>query len=382
MLRLNRLMVRLTRWLACAGLLVAGLLAGRPFQDVAARQPAIPVASLEPAPAIAFPADSDSNSPAVWSLVGGRQYLYVFNSVNGRTTQTRGLALDRLTPLNAVRWSPATPSGGTWIEAIVPDPSGTNWYGYYHNEREDVVCPGTGKVIPRIGAARSSDRGLTWRDLGTVIEAPPGSERCDTSNHYFVGGVGDFSVMLDQAQQYLYFYYTQYFEKDAEVGVAVARMTWANRNSPVNKAEVWNRGAWLPGSTQRVVQADGRTANRFVHFPATPLVKALDSWDGGSPAVDVYWGPSLHWNTSLEMYVMLLNRAASSAWTQQGTYISYSPTLDDPRAWSPPVKLFDGGAWYPQVVGTEADGTDKRAGEVARFFMGGRSEHLIRFSRE
>lgn len=341
-----------------------------------------PVASLEPATTIAFAADTDSNSPSVWSLVSGRQYLYVLNSVAGRSTQSRGLSVDKLAPLNPIKWSPAAPFGGSWFEAIVPDSASSYWYGYYHNERENVVCPGSGKVIPRIGAARSSDRGLTWRDLGTVVEAPPGSERCDTTNHYFVGGVGDFSVVLDEDQQYLYFYYTQYFEKNAEVGVAVARITWANRNSPTNKATVWNAGAWLPGSTQRVLQSDGKTANQFVYRAATPVPKAVDSWDGGTPAVDVFWGPSIHWNTALGMYVMLLNRANSAMWTQEGIYVSYSRTLDDPRAWSPPTKLLGGGSWYPQVVGLESDGTDKRAGALARFFMGGRSQYLIRFSRE
>lgn len=345
-------------------------------------QPGAPYAGLEPAPPIAFAADTDSNSPAVWSLVSGRQYLYVLNSVAGRSMQSRGLSLDRLAPLNAVRWSPAAPFGGSWIEAIVPDPSGSNWYGYYHNERENVVCPDTGKVIPRIGAARSSDRGLTWRDLGTVIEAPPGSERCDTANQYFVGGVGDFSVMLDREQQYVYFYYTQYFEKGADVGIAVARMPWANRNSPTNKAVVWNAGAWLPGSTQRVVQGDGRTVNQFVYRPATPMAKAHDSWDGGTPAVDVFWGPSIHWNTAISMYVMLLNRANSASWNQEGVYVSYSNTLSDPRAWSSPEQLLRGGSWYPQVIGIQPGGTDREAGAVARLFMSGRSHYLIHFARE
>ena len=114
---------------------------------------------------------------------------------------------------------------------------------------------------------------------------------------------------------------------------------------------------------------------------ATPMAKALDSWDGGTPAVDVFWGPSIHWNTALGMYVMLLNRANSLAWAQEGIYVSYSTTLD-PRAWSPPAKLLGGGERYPQVVGLEPDGTDKQAGALARFFMGGRSQYLIRFSRE
>ena len=65
------------------------------------------------------------------------------------------------------------------MEAIVVAPDGT-WYGYYHNENSATVCPGSGKVIPRIGAARSIDHGLTWTSLGIVLEAPPGSFDCQT----------------------------------------------------------------------------------------------------------------------------------------------------------------------------------------------------------
>jgi hypothetical protein len=42
----------------------------------------------------------------------------------------------------------------------------------------------------------------------------------------------------------------------------------------------------------------------------------------------------------------------------------------------------DGGGWYPQVAGLEtASGTDKHAGQRARFFLTGRSERLIEFRR-
>ena len=71
---------------------------------------------------------------------------------------------------------------------------------------------------------------------------------------------------------------------------------------------------------------------------------------------------------------MLLNRAKDSQWTQQGIYISYAKRLDDPKAWSQPRRLLSGGRWYPQVFGLETgSGTDKTAGEVARFFMSGYS---------
>jgi hypothetical protein len=43
--------------------------------------------------------------------------------------------------------------------------------------------------------------------------------------------------------------------------------------------------------------------------------------------------------------------------------------------------VFSGGRWYPQVIGLDglAAGTDKEAGEVARFYMSGVSDFLVRF---
>jgi len=64
----------------------------------------------------------------------------------------------------------------------------------------------------------------------------------------------------------------------------------------------------------------------------------------------------------------------------EGIYISYSPSLDNPTQWSTPVKILNGGKWYPQVLGVESgSGTDKIAGEWARFYMMGTSHHLLHF---
>ena len=79
---------------------------------------------------------------------------------------------------------------------------------------------------------------------------------------------------------------------------------------------------------------------------------------------------------------MLLNRAADEGFDQEGIYVSMSAALDDPSAWSTPAKIMDGGQWYLQVIGVEnGQGTDKLAGEEARFFMSGRSSYTIRFKK-
>jgi len=103
--------------------------------------------------------------------VDGQPHLHVFTSVNGIPHRSEGPDLADRTPAVAVTWV-NPPEQGVWLEAVVADDAGT-WYGYYHNERAGVECGDTGKVTPRIGAARSSDRGVTWEDLGPILEAPP-----------------------------------------------------------------------------------------------------------------------------------------------------------------------------------------------------------------
>lgn len=338
-----------------------------------------PFAALLPASPLEFPNETDSNSPAVWEMVDGTWTMSVFNSVAGWAEISRGPSLRTLASHGEVRFASAAPHGGTWFEALVLDAD--SWYGFYHNEREHVVCPGSGKVWPRIGAARSDDRGVTWIDLGPIIETPESAVGCTTNNHYFVGGVGDFSVMLDADRAYAYIYYSQYDEVHDLVGVAAARMAWADRDQPAGRVDIWNDGAWVPPS-EVAVSDEGATGTTYDYPLATPIFRSTNRWDDGRAGVDVFWGPSIHWNTTLKTYVMLLNKAVSNTWEQGGIYVSFNDRLDEPGGWSTPSLVARGGSWYPQVIGLDPTvGTDKYASGVARFFMAGKSEHLIVFGR-
>jgi hypothetical protein len=238
-------------------------------------------------------------------------------------------------------------------------------------------------VLPRIGAARSTNRGRTWEDLGIILEAPAGTSVCDTQNRYFVGGVGDLSVLLDPDDQDLYLFFSQYGRGPAAQGVAFARMAWADRDSPVGRVAVWQQGAWVPPTAIEVDTAEGLEIVGFRYPAGTSLWATSEPWHDARPANNAFWGPSVHWNTFLGAYVMLLNRAKDEAFAQEGIYVSYSATLDTPTAWSAPQRLLTGGAWYPQVLGLEArTGTDKVAGELARFWMAGFSDSIIHFSRK
>jgi hypothetical protein len=331
-----------------------------------------PSARLIPTRTVSLSGTSDSNSPVLWEHIEGQRRLFAFTSVAGQATRHWGADIFRLTPLGPIGFE-NPPGHGVWFEAIVSDVDGT-WYGYYHNEWPAEVC-NDARTIPRIGAARSRDFGATWEDLGVVLEAPPNSHDCASTNTYFVGGVGDFSVVPDRDGQYLYFLFSQYVRRDVSQGVSVARMAWADRDAPSGRITVWLRNQlWLPARTY--VRED---SINHVYSVGGPIYRVEDDWHVGE--VDAFWGPSVHWNTYLEQYVMLLNRAQDSSWTQEGIYIAYATDLSEPTSWSTPRRLLASGRWYPQVVGQEPSGTDREAGEFARFFMGGRSDYVIQFSR-
>jgi hypothetical protein len=173
--------------------------------------------------------------------------------------------------------------------------------------------------------------------------------------------------MLDARREWLYFFISTYVGGVSEQGVAIARMRWADRDAPVGTAWKWFKGRWTePGLGGRV----------------TPTFPATKDWHGAD--ADALWGPSVHWNTYLHCYVMLLNRAIDKDWTQEGIYVSFGRDLANPRAWSQPVKILASPGkdqWYPQVMGLEKGGTDKLAGKTARLFVRGRSVWEVVFVR-
>lgn len=340
-------------------------------------QTSAPQATLSPAPTLSLPGHADSNSPVVWENRDGRETLHVLTSVDGAPSLAIGTGVGRLGAATPVAFTPH-PGHGVWMEAVVPDVDGV-WYGFYHNEVPAYACGRPDRVIPRIGAARSADFGVTWHDLGIVLEAPPGAEVCGTRNGYFAGGVGDFSVQLDPELKYLYIFFSQYSVGSERQGIAVARLPWASRDEPAGAAAVWSESAWLPAIAGAATEEAG-TAVRWEYAAGTPLIAPSRPWHSVDGAVDAFWGPSVHWNPAIQHYVMLLNRTDDDAFTQEGVYVAYAKSLTDPSTWTAPQRLLKGGRWYPQVIGLErGTGSDRQAGARARFFMGGVSEHVITF---
>jgi hypothetical protein len=311
---------------------------------------------LRPAAPLKLPGQVDCNSPAHWD----GETLYVFTSA-GHPFRSFGRNLFSLGEPQPVRFNNEV-NGGRWIESTWRADDGT-LYGWYHFEPRDV-CPGTTLTAPQIGALRSRDDGATWEDLGIVLKAPDETIDCTAQNGYFAGGHGDFCIVLDERKEWLYFFFGNYGGEVTTQGVCVARMRWQDRDAPVGKVWKWHDGKWEePG-------LDGKV---------TPIFPATVAWQRSD--CESFWGPSVHFNTHLKGYVMLLNRAKGQGWKQEGIYISFSTDLSEPKSWSPPQKIYDGGRWYPQVIGLQKGETDKQAGKVARFFMGGISEWEIIFLR-
>jgi hypothetical protein len=138
-------------------------------------------------------------------------------------------------------------------------------------------------------------------------------------------------------------------------------MNFANRYNP--RGTVWkyyNGDFTEPGIFGRV----------------TPTFPANVSWQAWN--TDSLWGPSVHWNTAINQYVMLLNHSCCEpGWPQEGIYISFNPDISNPVGWSAPVRLLDGGGWYPQVIGEGPGETDKLAGSVSRLYIYGESEYEL-----
>jgi hypothetical protein len=322
---------------------------------------------VRPATLIKFPAATDCNSPSHWE----GDTFYLFNSAP-TPWRSSGPDLLHLGPASETHYNDEV-NGGRWIEATWKDSDGT-LYGWYHNEPHPVCPSKPDLTAPRIGAVRSKDNGAHWEDLGFVLEAPPYPLRCDTEDKFFAGGNGDFSVIPDEKQEYLYFFFSSYYPDAAEQGVGIARVSYANRNDPVGKTWKWYQGKWSePGVGGHV----------------TPVFPVKTPWHRKD--VHAFWGPSIHWNTHLDTHVILMNYAIDRDWTQGGIYASFNRDLANPHGWSEPGEILNpkqitdnrnkNTGWYPQVIGTikPARETDKRAGKVARLFVAGQSRWEILF---
>lgn len=97
---------------------------------------------------------------------------------------------------------------------------------------------------------------------------------------------------------------------------------------------------------------------------------------------DSFWGPSVHWNTHLEAYVVLMNRSCcTTGFPQEGIYAAFNSDLSKPTGWTKPKKILGDVGWYPQVLGLGAGETDSVAGKEARLYVNGQSRWKVTFRK-
>lgn len=298
---------------------------------------------------------TDGNSP----IISDRDGVVLFFShyePRGHTLRRVGTTdLDFREPASpVVIVDDPQPSVGKWIEAVWREPSGRlrSWY-----HAEEPVCGERRLFVPHIGEMVSDDEGRHWRACRELLR--PASFDCSWRNGFFAGGYGDLCVVPDRANTWLYLFFTSYHTDRRSQGIAVARLPIT-----AGDAELWCEGGWT-SDLQR---------------PLEPIWPTLREWRHPDP--DSFWGPAVHFNRALNRYVMLLNHTADAAgdMRQEGIYVSASSALEDPMAWSRPLRVVEGGAWYPQVIGLEPGDGDTSAGGSARFFMAGFSMWEMEFA--
>lgn len=305
---------------------------------------------------------ADGNSPA---LVRNKDTLVFFSSYEprGHTLRRQGPLATLDLPVPVVIRNDPDQAVGKWIEAIWPAPDG-RLFGWYHAE-EHPPAPSP-LYLPHIGEVVSQDDGLTWECRGEILRAPPGETDISYRNGFCAGGFGDLCVLPDRQQAFLYMPFSSFVRTEASQGVCMARLPLPRGDRPADGLEIWSGNAWRRGAQ---------------HLPQ-PLWPTARGWRHPDP--DAFWGPAVHYNRAIDAYVMLLNRTAGGNrnMVQEGIYVSVNPDLAEPKGWSQPIKLVQGGAWYPQVIGLEPGDGDTRAGRRSQFYMAGFSAWEMEITTE
>ena len=317
---------------------------------------------ITPAPRLELPVRPDGNSATFWS----NGAFHVFTSTGQPLMVSTGGSQftewdSETVDTTAVAHEPL------WVEAA--QRVGDAVFGWYHHE-PGGVCGSVPLTSPKIGAVVSYDEGRSVTDLGIVLDSGHPID-CTAKNGFFAGGHGDFSVVPDRQREYFYFFFTNYGGPREEQGICVARLAWEDRFDPAGKVWKYYEGKWEePGLGGR----------------CTPVFPARVEWQRAD--TDSFWGPSVHYNTYLRRYVMLLNRSCCEpGWPQEGIYISFSTGPLESARWTEPVKLMDGEeigfrpGYYPQVIGIQYGETDTLVGQRARLYISGISDWIITFSR-
>jgi len=319
-----------------------------------------------PATPVTMPARTvDGNSPAFRDAYG---LLHIYTSTGAEPTRMSGTGIFDLTVDTQAPSVQPRDHYPIWIESIWRDEDGTVYAWYHHEPDQQSICGDRKLTNPKIGALVSTDGGVTFTDLGLALTSG-GPPNCSAQNGFFAGGHGDFSVILDRDKHYFYFLFTNYGGSAHQQGVAIARMAFADRAHPVDAVHKYYVGEWSEPGVGGMV---------------TPVFPATTSWDHSD--TDSFWGAAVHWNTKIEKYVVVMNRACCKTnWPQEGIYIAFNADLAHPGEFTQPEKILDNAdigfapGYYPQVFGLGEGETDSVVGKEARLFVKGDSRWQLTF---
>jgi hypothetical protein len=149
----------------------------------------------------------------------------------------------------------------------------------------------------------------------------------------------------------------------------MARMRTEDRWSPRGKVAKYAGGEWNEAG---------------LGGAQTAILAAEKTWE--SAEATSLWGPSVHYNTGINAWVMLMSKTCCEAgWPQEGIYVSFNKDIANPAGWTKPEKILDDSeigykpGWYPQVIGSKLEETDTVAGKTARLYIHGVSRWEITF---
>lgn len=299
--------------------------------------------------------------------------------------------------------------GAVWFETVYQDPrdgSGRTLYAVYHNENYPSTLPYdslTGKgyrnenwpqglqgpaspaAVCRIGIMKSVDGGRSWDNRGIFIEDldPRLILKPHNTSETFAGGVGDPCAIA--SGDYLYLFYGEYGYPGVYDEAGYSRETeWAGQCISVARIAIND----LDNPEGRALRWDGSGFNAPYNGIGKPVESLMiPREEGGGPASSpdggFHWGPSVHWNTYLNCWVMLMGKVVGPSWKGNQVFISFNRNRDfsDPamsQEWTKPRLLYEKpgyNLWYPslQPLNNSDDIENKytclRLGKRARFFV-------------